>query len=130
MDHFNRLRIGERLALGYGVITALLLLVLGLTLSHLGRIDDLNTAMINEQAERLSLATRAALEADGDLLDEDERIRIDRLLDRLAETARAEDSSAIEDATKALATGTENFAALRMNRGIQQALTGRRLDEV
>ena len=82
------------------------------------------------EAERLSLATRAALEADGDLLDEDERIRVDRLLDALAEIARAEDAHAIEAATKALADGTENFAALRMNRGIQQALTGRRLDEV
>ena len=82
------------------------------------------------EAERLSLATRAALEADGDLLDEDERIRVDRLLDALAEIARAEDAHAVEAATKALADGTENFAALRMNRGIQQALTGRRLDEV
>ena len=45
----------------------------------------------------------------------------------LAEIARAEDAHAIEAATKALADGTENFAALRMNRGIQQALTGRRL---
>ena len=82
------------------------------------------------EAERLALATHAALAADGDLLDEDERIRIDRLLATLAETARGEDAGAIEAGTKALADGTENFAALRMNRGIQQALTGRRLDDV
>ena len=48
----------------------------------------------------------------------------------MAEIARGEDAHAIEAATKALADGTEHFAALRMNRGIQQALTGRRLDEV
>ena len=81
-------------------------------------------------AERMALATNAALQADGDLLDEDERLRIDRLLMALAETARGEDADATEAATKALAEGTESFAAVRMNRGIQQALTGRRLDDV
>lgn len=82
------------------------------------------------EAERMVLATNAALQADGDLLDEDERARIDRLLMALAETARGEDADATEAATKALAEGTESFAAVRMNRGIQQALTGRRLDDV
>ena len=82
------------------------------------------------EAERMALATNAALQADGDLLDEDERLRIDRLLMALAETARGEDADATEAATKALAEGTESFAAVRMNRGIQQALTGRRLDDV
>jgi molecular chaperone HscA len=48
----------------------------------------------------------------------------------LAETARGEDAHAIDAATKALGDGTETFAAVRMNRGIQQALTGRRLDDV
>jgi molecular chaperone HscA len=78
----------------------------------------------------MALATNAALQADGDLLDEDERTRIDRLLLALADTARGDDADATDAATKALAEGTENFAALRMNRGIQQALTGRRLDDV
>ncbi|WP_294000564.1 Fe-S protein assembly chaperone HscA [Sphaerotilus sp.] len=82
------------------------------------------------EAERMALATNAALLADGDLLDEDERTRIDRLLLALADTARGDDADATDAATKALADGTENFAALRMNRGIQQALTGRRLDDV
>jgi molecular chaperone HscA len=82
------------------------------------------------EAERMVLATNAALQADGDLLDEDERTRIDLLLTVLADTARGDDADATDAATKALADGTENFAALRMNRGIQQALTGRRLDDV
>jgi molecular chaperone HscA len=82
------------------------------------------------EAERMVLATNAALQADGDLLDEDERTRIDRLLLALADTARGDDADATDTATKALAEGTESFAALRMNRGIQQALTGRRLDDV
>ena len=82
------------------------------------------------EAERLTLATRSALLADGDLLDEDERATLDRLMHTLAETARGEDAHAIDAATKALGDGTETFAAVRMNRGIQQALTGRRLDDV
>jgi molecular chaperone HscA len=36
----------------------------------------------------------------------------------------------IEAATDALAKGTEAFAAMRMNRGIQQALAGKKLEEV
>ena len=82
------------------------------------------------EAERMILATNAALQVDGDLLDEDERTRIDRLLRALADTARGDDADTTDAATKALAEGTESFAALRMNRGIQQALTGRRLDDV
>jgi molecular chaperone HscA len=31
---------------------------------------------------------------------------------------------------KALATGTEAFAAARMNQGIRQALAGRRIEDV
>ena len=41
-----------------------------------------------------------------------------------------EQAAEIEAATQALAKGTEPFAAQRMNRGIQQALAGRKLEEV
>ena len=37
----------------------------------------------------------------------------------------ASDAAVIEAATEALAKGTEAFAAIRMNRGIQQALAGK-----
>ena len=37
---------------------------------------------------------------------------------------------ALEAATKALAQGTEAFAAERMNRSIRQALAGRQLDQL
>jgi molecular chaperone HscA len=36
----------------------------------------------------------------------------------------------VEASTKALADGTEAFAAQRMNRGIQQALAGRRVQDI
>ena len=38
--------------------------------------------------------------------------------------------AAIDAAAEALAAGTEHFAALRMNRGIRQALAGKRLEEL
>jgi molecular chaperone HscA len=82
------------------------------------------------EAERLTLATHSALAADGDLLDDDQQAGINRLLFELGQTARGEDTTAIENATKTLALGTEAFAAERMNRGIRQALTGRRLEDV
>ncbi len=82
------------------------------------------------EAERLALATQAALDADGDLLDGDERGTIDTLLARLAAAAAREDTRAVEAATQALTDGTEAFAAARMNRGIRQALTGRSLEDL
>ncbi|MDN3921653.1 Fe-S protein assembly chaperone HscA [Roseateles violae] len=82
------------------------------------------------EAERMTLATRSALAADGDLLDAGERAAIEALLKALAEAARGEDADAIDAAVETLAKGTEAFAAERMNRGIQQALTGRSIEQV
>ncbi|HNB43382.1 MAG TPA: Hsp70 family protein, partial [Burkholderiaceae bacterium] len=82
------------------------------------------------EGERMLLATASALDADGDLLDEAERAGIDALMRQLREGIAGEDSAAIEAATKTLAEGTEVLAARRMNRSIQQALTGRRLDDL
>jgi molecular chaperone HscA len=81
-------------------------------------------------ADRLLLATRTALAADGDLLPAEERVAIDALMAALRTAAAGEDASAIEAASEALAKGTENFAAERMNRGIQQALSGKKIEEV
>jgi molecular chaperone HscA len=81
-------------------------------------------------ADRMVAATRSALAADGDLLAPQEREAIDALISALV--ARVGDGQAqdIEAATQALAKGTEAFAAQRMNRGIQQALAGRKVEEV
>ena len=82
------------------------------------------------EAERMTLATRAALAADGDLLDVTEGEVIEALLRDLALIAAGEDHTAINTAVEQLADGTENFAALRMNRSIQAALTGRKLSDL
>lgn len=81
-------------------------------------------------ADRLLRATRAALATDGDLLDQDERVAIDALMARLDDLRHDASAADIEAASEALAQGTEAFAARRMNRGIQQALAGRKLEEV
>ena len=82
------------------------------------------------EAERMVLATRSALAADGDLLVAGERSAIDALVAAAEAGAKSDDTAAVDAAVKALADGTEAFAAERMNRGIRQALTGRRVEEV
>lgn len=81
-------------------------------------------------ADRMMAATRTALAADADLLEPAERTSIDSLMDALAQSVTGDDAAAIEAGTTALAKGTESFAAMRMNRGIQQALAGKKLEEV
>ncbi|HEU5295728.1 MAG TPA: Fe-S protein assembly chaperone HscA [Burkholderiaceae bacterium] len=81
-------------------------------------------------AERLLLAARSALAADGDLLSEPERAAIDRCIEGLESMRRGDDPQAIRAAIDALAGSTEGFAAMRMNRSIRSALTGRRVEEV
>jgi molecular chaperone HscA len=82
------------------------------------------------EAERMTLATHAALKADGDLLRADERADIEALLTDLQRIAADADHAAIDNAVEALADGTEAFAAMRMNRGIQAALTGRKVEDL
>jgi molecular chaperone HscA len=82
------------------------------------------------EAERLLLATRAALTADADLLTAEAIQQIERRMAALGDAAAGDDGAAIQTAIDALADATESFAAMRMNRGIRAALTGRRVEEV
>ena len=82
------------------------------------------------EAERMLLATRSALAADGDLLEAGERSAIEAQLDALQTRRESSDHHVIDVAVEALAQATESFAAERMNRGIRRALAGRRIDEV
>ena len=81
-------------------------------------------------AERLVLATRAALATDAALLDSAERDAVEALLAAASTATTADDTAGIEAAVAALTSGTEDFAARRMNQGIRQALAGRRLEDV
>ena len=82
-------------------------------------------------ADRMVLATQSALHADGHLLSPGEWEAIEQLTTQLANTrATADDAAVIEAATKALALGTEAFAAHRMNQGIHQALSGKNISQI
>jgi molecular chaperone HscA len=82
------------------------------------------------EAERIVLATQAALDADSELLSEEERAEIRQLLKDVRATAQGDDHAAIKSAVEALAGGTEDFAARRMDRSVRLALAGKKLDEV
>ena len=81
-------------------------------------------------ADRLLIATRSALAADGDLLSVEETAAIDEAMRRLAQQSAATDPAVIEAAVKQLADATEAFAAMRMNRGISQALAGKNIESM
>ncbi len=99
--------------------------------THAGHdMDARALAEARVEAERMLLATASALAADGGLLGQDERTAIETLMAQLQALLPGNDAAAIDAGVKALAEGTEGFAALRMNEGIRHALTGRRLEEV
>lgn len=81
-------------------------------------------------ADRMLMATKSALDADADLLEPGERDVINALMEALRTASDLDDAAAIDAATQALAHGTESFAAQRMNRGIQQALGGKNVQNL
>lgn len=81
-------------------------------------------------ADRLLLATRSALEVDGDLLAADERAAVDDALLQVTNALTSTDPAAIEAVIKKLADATEPFAAMRMNRGISKALAGKNIESI
>lgn len=96
--------------------------------------QDIRARALNEakvDAERMLLATQGALAADADLLGLEEREHILALMEQLRRVAaESNDAGVIEASTKALAKGTEAFAAERMNKGIRIALSGRNVETI
>jgi molecular chaperone HscA len=70
------------------------------------------------------------LALDQDLLSASEKDNIHSLLSGVREKAQGNDHHLIKGAVEALAKGTEDFAARRMDRNVRNALTGRKLDEI
>lgn len=82
------------------------------------------------EAQRILLATQSALDADGALLSEAERADVLTLIETVRKQAESDDHGTIKLAVEALARGTEEFAARRMDRSVRSALAGKKLDEV
>ncbi len=94
---------------------------------------DMQQRVLREEqveAERTIRATEAALEIDGDLLNETERTAIEGLMNVTRKLLKDDSASAIHAALEALSKGTETFAARRMNRSIKKALAGKSVKDV
>ena len=82
------------------------------------------------EAESLIDAVEAALDLDGDLLDESSLAAIRAQIATLQSLLPEAEANPIRNATAALAAGTDDFAAKRMDRNIQRALTGQRVEDM
>ena len=82
------------------------------------------------EAESLIGAVEAALELDGDLLDEGSLAAISAQIAALKSLLPEAEANPIRNAAAALASLTDDFAAKRMDRNIQRALTGQRVEDM
>jgi molecular chaperone HscA len=96
--------------------------------------DDMHARALHEQqveAWRLLEAIEAALNEDGErLLSAEERGIIGDKMQVLRERAGGAAHQAIKQAIEALNQATTEFAARRMDSGVQKAFTGRKLEEL
>lgn len=96
--------------------------------------DDIAARALREQqveAERLVLALEAALAQDGaELLSADEQAVLVAEISRLRHLSAGTDTGAIEAGVQQLAQMSDDFAARRMDQGIQRALRGHTVDEL
>ena len=82
------------------------------------------------EAESLTDAVNAALELDSDLLDAEELAQIQQDIADLQGRLQDGNAEDIRAAVAKLSRSTDNFAAKRMNRNIQRALTGQSVDDI
>ena len=82
------------------------------------------------EAESLTDAVNAALELDSDLLDAEELQQIQQDIANLQGRLKDGKAEDIRAAVAKLSHSTDNFAAKRMNRNIQRALTGQSIDNI
>lgn len=82
------------------------------------------------EAESLTDAVNAALELDSDLLDAEELAQIQQDIADLQGRLKDGNAEDIRYAVAKLSRSTDNFAAKRMNRNIQRALTGQSVDDI
>ena len=82
------------------------------------------------EAARLIEAAGSALAVDGDLLDPAERSAIDNALAVLGRVSVGKDIAEIRKAVEVLGRVTDDFAARRMNRSVNKALAGRRVESL
>ena len=95
--------------------------------------EDKNSRMLSEtkiEAIQLIELTQKALDADNDLLSELEFNLIKKDLDALIDSIKSSNNDKIKEANKKLNAQSESFAAKRMDRSIQKALTGKSINKL
>ena len=96
--------------------------------------DDMQARELAEQrveADRVIESVIVALQQDGaDLLTEAEFRQIENALKQLMDVKEGTDRHAIVQGIKALDIATQEFAARRMNKSINQALTGKSVSDI
>ncbi|MBX9899193.1 MAG: Fe-S protein assembly chaperone HscA [Burkholderiaceae bacterium] len=79
------------------------------------------------EAERILLATQSAIEHDTALLTKPELEAIQALMEKVRVAMHSEDHTNLKACVSALADGTEEFAARRMDQSVRTALAGKKL---
>ena len=95
--------------------------------------EDMERRLLIEarvEAERVILALEAAIAADGAMLMQGEHEAIDRAIAVVRKEVAGADRDRITASVEALDAATHDFAQRRMDRAVQAALTGHRLDEI
>ena len=95
--------------------------------------EDMKLRALREEqveAERILLATQSALDADRQLISESEFSVIDGLMQAVRAQMQQDDHEKLHSAITALANGTEEFAARRMDQSVRTALAGKRLNDI
>ncbi|RTL53076.1 MAG: Fe-S protein assembly chaperone HscA [Rhodocyclaceae bacterium] len=82
------------------------------------------------EAQRLIEATQSALKEDAHLLSDAERRTVDAAIIGLQAVLIGDDRRTVDEAMAILSKATEEFAARRMNQGVQRALAGKKIEEL
>ncbi|MCG6861728.1 MAG: Fe-S protein assembly chaperone HscA [Chromatiaceae bacterium] len=115
----------------YGLTDAEIETMLRDSMTHAG--EDLHARRLREQqveARRSLEALDAALASDGDrLLDATERARVEKALSHLEQIVAGDDPEAIKVAAADLEKTCDFYVERRMNRSIQNAMAGHKVEE-
>ncbi len=94
--------------------------------------EDVSARTLREQlveADRILESVEAAIQTDGQLLEENERQQIDAAIVILRKAQKGDDPRQIKQAIEALNKVSTDFAARRMDAVIQAAMAGRKVEE-
>ncbi|OKH86953.1 Fe-S protein assembly chaperone HscA [Thalassospira sp. TSL5-1] len=95
--------------------------------------DDMELRLLTEarvEARRNILAVQAAMKADAELLDDQDKTAIDAAVGELEAAMQGDDRQVINDLAEALDAASRPFAEKRMDRGIRRALAGQNVNNV